>query len=392
MTLKTITAIPDKRVEAARKEDRNAVVRARSAALHPVAALVFAALTAIGLSASDGAVAQEAPADPAAAFEGLAGLSGQERIDAMVTAAAEEDGIIIYGATGLDRGQFWVEQFNEAYPDLSAEFVRLTETDLVQKLTAEYQTGNSVADVVIETSTYLPLISHVLSPYKVTADSEIDDRFKYSGEGWSAYAYEVFPESVAWRTDTLDGETPPADLEELAEWGQGRNIGTTPNIARLGTGLVEVYGEEKAEDVLEKLASLNNKVFNSHSALSDALAAGEVDVAWDLVASRPIGLKDKGAPIEWVLMEPTFGESNTISVVKDTASPYTAALFVDTIMSKEVLEASDAWQAGRFFGNTAGEFDMSLSDYPDLKLFPVVDAKVLEKWQLLGERLFIRRQ
>jgi ABC-type Fe3+ transport system substrate-binding protein len=137
---------------------------------------------------------------------------------------------------------------------------------------------------------------------------------------------------------------------------------------------------------------LDNKVYNSHSALADALASGEIDVAWDLVASRPIGLKAKGAPVDWRPMEPLYAESNCVGILQSTKSPYTAALFTDFMLSKDAAEANDKWEQGRIYGNTTGQYTMSLGSYPSLKLFPVVDTATLKKWQLVGERLFIRRQ
>lgn len=359
--------------------------------------LGFAAVAAGALSVTLPSLARAADAPPqeaAKVWPYLASLPADQRKAVIEQEAAKEDGIVIYGATGLDRGQFWVGEFNKLYPNLNVEFVRVTETDLVQKVTAEHRAGKSQSDVVIETATYLPLIQQVLAPYVAGPDADIDKRFKYgsAAEGWIAYVYEVFPESIAWRTDTVSEAEVPKTLHELASGKFDKRMGTTPNIARLATGLVETEGEAGAQALLEALAKKNSKIYSSHSALSDALASGEVDFAWDLVASRPISLKAKGAPVEWKLMDPLFGESNTIAIVNNTDSPYTAALFIDTIMSKEVLEASDQWQAGRFFGNTKGTFDMSLDDYPNLTLFPVVDTDVIGKWQDVGERLFIRRQ
>jgi ABC-type Fe3+ transport system substrate-binding protein len=248
--------------------------------------------------------------------------------------------------------------------------------------------------MIFETSTYLPLLEKVLAPYVSAEHKNIDRRFTYGGvdQGWTAYAYEIYPESVAWRTDKLSANDVPKTLEALAASDLAGRVGTTPNIARLATGLVETYGEDGATDLLEKLSALDNKVYNSHSALADALASGEIDVAWDLVASRPIGLKAKGAPVDWRPMEPLYAESNSVGILQSTKSPYTAALFTDFMLSKDAAEANDKWEQGRIYGNTTGQYTMSLGSYPSLKLFPVVDTATLKKWQLVGERLFIRRQ
>jgi hypothetical protein len=143
---------------------------------------------------------------------------------------------------------------------------------------------------------------------------------------------------------------------------------------------------------LEKLASIDNRLFPTHAALSDALAAGEIDLAWNLVTSRPIALKAKGAPVDWEFMDPLYAESNAIMVLKDTKKPYAAALFADTMLSAEVLEASDKWDAGRLFGNKKGKYSYDLDKLPMLTIYPPVPADQMQKWSLLKEKLFIRRQ
>lgn len=343
-----------------------------------------------GFSAS----AQDAPHDAKDVWPYLEKLDAAQRQSVLESEAAKESGVTIYGATGIDRAQFWINEFNKRYPNLKIQFVRLTETDLVQKVLAEAKTDKAQSDMIFETSTYLPLLQKTLAPYKTGQAKDIDPRFIYGGaeQGWTAYAYEIYPESVAWRTDRISGDDVPKTLKGLADSKLAGRVGTTPNIARLATGLVETYGEDGANDLLKKLSTLDNKVYASHAALSDALASGEIDVAWDLVAARPIGLKKKGAPVDWRPMDPLYAESNCVGILQSTRNPYTAALFLDFMLSKEGAEANDKWEQGRIYGNTTGNYTMSLTSYPSLKLFPVVDTGTLKKWQLVGERLFIRRQ
>ncbi len=357
------------------------------------ACFAVSALAALSF-ASPGAQAQDAPRTPDRVWTYINSLPAAERRAVLEREAAKESGIVIYGATGLDRGQFWVGEFNKRYPNLKAEFVRLLEPDLVQKVTAEARAGQSQADVILLTTSFMPLVRQVFAPYQAGVHAEFDPRFVYGkpSDGWTAYVYEVFPEAMAWRSDRVKADDVPKTLEALADAKPKLNIGTTPNMARLATGFVESYGDAKAQALLEKLAGLGNKVYPSHAALADALASGEVDLAWYLIASRPIALKAKGAPIDWRLMDPLYGESNAISLVKTAKSPYTAALFMDTMLSKEALEASDKWESGRIYGNKTGKYELSINDFPSLVLFPVVETNDLRKWQLLGERLFIRRQ
>jgi len=124
--------------------------------------------------------------------------------------------------------------------------------------------------------------------------------------------------------------------------------------------------------------------------LSDALASGEVDLAWALIAARPIELAAKGAPVAYVLSDPAMAEGNTISVGRDTTKPHAAALFVDVMLSPEVLEASDRWQPGRIFGNTRGKFSISSDKTRDLYIFPALSQQRYKELNRLAEELFVR--
>jgi hypothetical protein len=72
-------------------------------------------------------------------------------------------------------------------------------------------------------------------------------------------------------------------------------------------------------DLIKGLAAQRNRLYQSHAALSDALAAGEIDVAWGLIAARAIELGAKGAPVAYTLSDPQMAEGNTLSIGRDTS-------------------------------------------------------------------------
>ncbi|MSP89660.1 MAG: extracellular solute-binding protein [Alphaproteobacteria bacterium] len=339
--------------------------------------------------------AAQAPRENAKVWPYLAGLSGAERKAVLEREARKDGSIVIYGATGLDRGQFWVAEFNKRYPDIKADFVRLTAEDMVQRVAAEARANRSQADLLFQTINYVNVLSGLLAPFESIEWSNFDKRFLYGGKdkGWASVVYEIFPMAIAWRTDRIPSASAPRTLEQLAAGPWRRRVGTTAHIDQLIGGLMVTHGTEtKMTPVLEKLAALENRMFPTHSALSDGLASGEVDIVWNLVSSRPILLKSKGAPVDWAFMDPLYAESNALMLLKDTKKPYAAALFYDVMLSAEVQEASDKWDAGRLFGNRKGKFATSIDQLPSLVIYPPISTEDVRKWNMLKEKLFIRRQ
>ena len=340
------------------------------------------------------ALAQTAPADNAAVWQALNRMPAAERRAVLEREARREGTLVLYGATGLDRAQFWIGEFNKRYPDIKVDFVRLQATELYQKVAAERRTGQLRADLVITTITYLDLLKEAgaFAPYETSHWADFDPRFRMGSfaNGWTAVVYEIFPHAIAWRTDRIREADAPRTVAQLtdAKW-RGR-LGTTSHLEDFLNGVLTKVGEDKGMGLIKSLAAQHSRLYQSHAALSDALAAGEVDVAWGLIAARPIELMSKGAPVAYALSEPQFAEGNTLSIGHDTTRPHAAALFMDVMLSPDVLEASDRWQPGRIFGNTKGKFSIPRERTTDLYIFPVLSQARYKSLNRLAEELFVR--
>ena len=340
------------------------------------------------------ALAQDAPRDAAAAWTYLKNLPPAQRSAVIEREAKREGSLILYGATGLDRAQFWIGEFNKRYPDIKVEFVRLQAAELYEKVSAEKRTGKLRADMVITTITYLDLLRDVgaLAPYETGQWASFDPRFKMGSfdAGWTAVVYEVFPHAIAWRSDRIKEADAPKTLQQVADPKWRGRTGTSTHLEDFLGGELTRLGPEKGMAQIKELAALKNRLYRSHAALSDALASGEIDIAWGLIAARPIDLIKKGAPVGYTLGNLNTAEGNTISVGRDTAKPYAAALVLDVMLSPEVLEASDRWSPGRAFGNRKGKYAISLDQYPQMVIYPALSQQRYKELNRLAEELFVR--
>src|SRR5688572_23906896 len=167
----------------------------------------------------------------AAVWQALGKLAPAERRAVLEREARKEGTLVLYGATGLDRAQFWIGEFNKRYPDIKVEFVRLQAAELYQKIATERRTGPLRADLVITTITYVDLLHEVgaLAPYESASWRDFDARFRMGGadKGWTAVVYEVFPHAIAWRTDRVSAAEAPKTMADLLDpkWQGGRGAG-----------------------------------------------------------------------------------------------------------------------------------------------------------------------
>ena len=152
---------------------------------------ILAVLLALATIAACGIVgAQAAPREASQAWAYLRSLPPAERSAVLEREARRDGTLVLYGATGLDRAQFWIGEFNKRYPDVKVEFVRLQAAELYEKIAAERRTGKLRADLIITTITYLDLLRDVgaFAPYETVQWANFDPRFRMGGYdgGWTA--------------------------------------------------------------------------------------------------------------------------------------------------------------------------------------------------------------
>ena len=338
------------------------------------------------------ALAQNAPPDGAAVWPFLAGLPKDQRLAALEREAKREGGFTIYGALGIDRAQILNKLFNERYPEVKVNFVRLTEAELTDKVLLEQRTGRVNSDLALSTVAWMGLLAPTLAPYETTTWDEFDPRFRLGStkDGWTAIVYESLPTTIAWRTDRVKREDAPKTLKGVADPKWAGRVGTTTHLENMMNGLIQLMGEQPAMELLKQLAANKPRLYSSTAALSQGIAAGEIDIAYDFSGHRPVLLKQQGAPVDWVFQDPLFATGITFSVVKGAKHPYGAALYMDYLTQARLQEQLDKSEGGRFFGNTKGTFANKLSDYPKLTAYTPVSPERFKQLNRVAEELFRR--
>ena len=165
------------------------------------------------------APAQNAPTEGPAVWTYLANLPRDQRLAVLEREAKREGSFTIYGALGIDRAQILNRIFNERYPDIKVEFVRLTEPELADKVLLEQRTGRVNSDLALSTVAWMGLLPPALAPYESITWDEFDPRFRLGSakDGWTAIVYESLPTTIAWRTDRVKREDAPKTLKQLTE-------------------------------------------------------------------------------------------------------------------------------------------------------------------------------
>jgi hypothetical protein len=155
-------------------------------------------------------------------------------------------------------------------------------------------------------------------------------------------------------------------------------------------GVLTKLGPDKGMDLVKGLAAQRNRLYQSHAALSDdALAAGETDVAWAIIAARPIELAAKGAPVAYVLSDPAMAEGNTIPSGADDDETGTRRRFSRRCCRRKYWRHRTAGSPDGS-GNTGAKCAISSDKTRDLYIFPALSQPRYKELNRLAEELFVR--
>lgn len=349
----------------------------------------------LGLVATDWpeSQAQEPPREADKAWEYVAALPKDQRLAVLEREAKREGSVVVYGALGIDRARLFLGPFEEKYPGVKAEFVRLTEPELADKVLLEHRTGRMNVDVALAGSNWHGLLAEALGSYQPTTWDDFDPRFREGGRqgGWAALTYELLPHAIAWRTDRVKREEAPKTLDEVADPKWKGRVGTTTHLETFMDGMISVYGEKIAMEKVQRLAALNNRLYRSIAALSEALSTGEIDLAWGIGAYRADQLKAKGAPVDFVFQDPLTAIAFTVSTVRGARHPYAAALLMEYLTDARTLERLDKLEGGRAFGNRKGTYTNPLSQFPKIVISRSIPPDRFKELNRTAQQLFIRR-
>jgi iron(III) transport system substrate-binding protein len=94
----------------------------------------------------------------------------------------------------------------------------------------------------------------------------------------------------------------------------------------------------KGRSFMEKLGAQNAQVMAGNTNLLNLLAAGEFAIMPGVYEYSVDNLKSKGAPVDWIGLEPVITYTVAASLPSQPAHPFAGKLFIEWLLSKEGQE------------------------------------------------------
>jgi iron(III) transport system substrate-binding protein len=262
-------------------------------------------------------------------------LTGREREVKLLEGAKREAKLVYYGSMLVDQMKRILDEFNKKYPFITVGSYRAGALDVYNRITTEALAKRHEADVAeMDPGEVFNLVkTGLVDPYRSPSRQGIMEEFMDKEGYWTAFYHLTMV--LGYNPKSVKKEEAPKSYEEVldSKW-KGKISLDTDDVNVMGT-LLDYWGKEKGLAYYRKLAENDPVIRRGKNLQAQILSAGDVSVAPFLYGFQPLLLKQKGAPVEINLLNPTLSSPSYLVLLKNASHPHAAALFLDWALSQE---------------------------------------------------------
>jgi len=279
----------------------------------------------------------------------LASARAQAADPALVAAARNERKVVWYTTLIVNQAIRPLKAaFERTYPGIELQFARADESPTAAKIMAEAAASRVQADVFDGISNMVPLKrAGIAAPFVPPAAALYPADMKDKDGYWQAILLYVFTPGI--NTTLVAKAAAPKTYQDLLDpkW-RGRmawNPGSIAGAHGFVGNILMSMGEARGMEYLRALAA--QRVVNieaSSRAILDQVIAGEYPLGLMMFNHHAVISAQKGAPSEWLAMEPVPVAFDAVGILKAAPHPNAARLLVDFLTSEDgqkVLQQAD---------------------------------------------------
>lgn len=311
---------------------------------------------------------------------------GADRDSRLLENARKEGSVVLYTSLAPTESGPLGQAF-EKKTGVKVEIFRTISEKVVQRALTEAKAGRNAFDVVetngpeMEVMAREKIFAEFQSPYLV----DIPQNAIPAHRQWIPDRVNFFV--VAFNTTKVRRDELPKNYQGFIDQRWRGRLGIEATDAEWMATLVKLWGEGPGMAYFRNLAEMKPDVRKGHVLLAELIAAGEIPVGLTVYNSNAESLKRRGAPIDWLPVEPVVGRPQGIALARNAPHPHAALLFVDFVLSPEGQELLNSM--GRVPVSTKVKTD--LNRFPYTMVDPVTVLDEQDKWNKLWEGLFIRK-
>jgi iron(III) transport system substrate-binding protein len=326
------------------------------------------------------ALAQGTKADDAFRYRGA------DRDARLLEQAKKEGSVVLYTSLAPTESKPLAEAFEKKY-GVKVQLWRALSDKVVQRTIAEGRAHRNSVDVIETNGPEMEMIARekLLSAFDTPYLADLPPDAVPPHKLWLPDRMNYFV--VGYNTDKVKRSEIPATYEGFLDPKWKGRIGIEATDQEWMATLVKKWGEEKGMDYFRKLAAMKPDLRKGHILLAKLIAAGEVPVGLTCYNSNIESLKSKGAPIDFVPVQPVAARPQGIGVAKEAPHPAAAVLFADFVLSPEGQKLFESM--GRVPAST--RVKSHLNNFPFTLIEPATVLEEADKWEKTWNELFLQK-
>jgi iron(III) transport system substrate-binding protein len=262
----------------------------------------------------------------------------------IIEASKNETGLVIYSVLGSENWKPVIETFNSRYPWIEVTTVDLGANEVFERYNAESISGERTADLII---TYAPdgwlnfANGGQIAPYISEEEFFIPPWTKLAP---GVYTIASDPLVIVFNKSFIND--PPESMAELVKLiDENTTVSplriTSYDAAQNTTGLainwfwIKQLGDS-GWDILEKIGKSNPDLRTSGSSMVSSIVNGDSQIGYFISPVAFLPQIDQGSNLDWTYIhdgQPILMRS--VAITKMAASPNSAKLMVDFLLSQE---------------------------------------------------------
>jgi iron(III) transport system substrate-binding protein len=251
----------------------------------------------------------------------------------VIEGAKREGTVVFYGPLNINDSQAIAKRFEEKYPFIRVEILRMSAEPLLNRIMTEDKAGRNVVDVINNTVINAVKKARLLQPYRSPEHVEYPGQFKDPEGYWASIHNNYYV--LGYNSKLLSAAEAPKDWWDLLNPKWKGKIGMDQEEFEWYAQSVNTWGHEKGRKFHRTLAQQQIHWRKGHTLLSQLIAAGEFPLGI-VYAHRVESMKKAGAPIECVkTINPVFVAQSPVGLAAKAPHPNAARLYLDFMLSKE---------------------------------------------------------
>jgi ABC-type Fe3+ transport system substrate-binding protein len=323
------------------------------------------------------------------------GARAQDADPGLLAKAKAEGKLVYYTDLIIDQIVRPLVAAFEAKYGVKVEYSRADSQDTIIKLLGEHKAGRMQADVFGLTSGLQSLIDGgAVRKFTPANAGDIPAQFQDPNHYWISTNYYVMTPAV--NTDLVAEKDRPKTFEDLLDPRWKDKMVWKPNDLSGAPGFIgnvlRTMGDDKGMDYLRKLSQQHVKSFGgSARAVVDQLIAGEYPLALQIFNHHAALSAKKGAPSQWLKMEPAMVQMTLVTLTTGSQHPNAAQLFVEFMLSKEgqaLFKKADYFPTRADTAPSMPELAPSTGGFKANFFSPEDTAKGYERWAKIYNDMF----